>query len=582
MPRYETKLITDPSAFDQLMPDWESLWNRDPRATIFAGVPWARASWRAYGSRRSLCISVVRRDSQVVGILPLATDGDTLRFLGDPRSDYNDMICAPDAGHETLESALDILCKSNLPWRRCILANVPERSNIVTQFPHITRPKGMLLHLTHEATCPFVDLTSDAEHILADILKKKSLKRHENKLGRLGHLEFRHLTNREEIKDHLPHFFQQHIAHRAMEGDKSLFCDSVARAFYEYLVGELDPYRELRFSVVEIDGKPVAYHFGFEDRNSLIWYKPSFDEDYWDYSPGEVLIKKLFEYVRDRRLSKFDFTVGDEVFKTRFANRIANNYAIHAFRRSPIGSLGSVTLCVKDGLKKHPKTYRAAKHILSLAKNSVRNVHSTLKRNGVSTLARKLWLKAWRGAVFSRDEVLVFSIRGDGPEPATEGIEIKEGTLRDLACLAATHGEFITPGKLATARHRRRRGDRLHLAWKNGELAHVAWMGNRADITASFEIGNRCRVDLERPSPVIFDCWTPPTMRGQGIYPLVLRQLVNRYRSTTTEYWIYCLRDNIASIRGIEKSGFLPRYRMRRTRLFHYIEWNRVSVETII
>ena len=580
MPQNRTDIITDFSELERMAPDWERLWKGDPRATIFGSFPWARASWQAYGSCRSLCVPVVWRDGRVICILPLAAEGDTLRFLGDPRSDYNDMLCDPDIGSEDVESALGVLCNAPVPWRRCILSNIPESSNIIANLPQITRHKGLLLHLTHEATCPFVDLTSDADRILADILKKKSLKRHQNKLGRLGQLEFRHIADREEIKEHLPNLFRQHITRRALEGEKSLFCDRAARVFYECLVDELDPDKELRFSVVEIDQRPLAYHFGFEDRGALIWYKPSFDVDYWDYSPGEVLIKKLFEYVKERRLIKFDFTVGGEAFKGRFANRVANNYTLHIFRHGPSGSVGRLTLRARDTLKKQPAIFRVFKSILSFVKDSVRQFRNEVSRHGVFTEARKLWLLAWRGAVFSRDEVLIFAARGAGLEPAREDLEIKEGSLSDLAGLAGAHGDFLTAGKLAQARQRLRQGDRLFTAWKAGELAHIAWTGSRGEIVAPFDVGDKCRINLEQPSPVIFDCWTPPRMRGQGIYPRVLMTLIGHDHATATEHWTYCPRENIASIQDIKVAGFRLRYRMRRTRLLRYIEFNRVSIET--
>ncbi len=580
MSQNRTDLITDFSELEKLASDWERLRKIDPRATIFGCFSWARASWQAYGSRRSLCVPVVWRNGQVAGILPLAAEGDTLRFLGDPRSDYNDMLYNPDMGAEILESALDILLEAPNPWRRCTLVNISESSNIIAHLPQITPQKRLLLRLTHEATCPFVDLSADADRILANILKKKSLKRHENKLGRLGQLEFRHLTDREEIKEHLPVLFQQHIARRALEGEKSLFCDSDTRVFYKCLVDELDPQTELRFSVVEIDQRPVAYHFGFEDRGALVWYKPSFDVDYWKYSPGEVLIKKLFEYVKEHKLVKFDFTVGGEAFKGRFANRIANNYTLHAFRQGPSGSASMLTLRASETLKKHPAVFRAVRSVLSFARTSVRKLRNTVSQHEVLAETRNLLLIAWRGAVFSRNEVLVFATSGAGLKPAGEDLEIKDGTLSDLAFLTEAHGDFLTTDRLAQARQRLRHGDRLFIAWIAGELAHIAWTGSRGEITVPSEVGGKCRIDLEQPSPVIFDCWTPHEMRGQDVYSRVLMTIIGHDRSTASEHWTYCPREDIASMREIQKAGFRLRYRMQRTRLFHYIEFSRVSIST--
>src|SRR5262249_22618932 len=162
----------------------------------------------------------------------------------------------------------------------------------------------------------------DRPGLLRAALGKESLRRHHKKLSKLGEVRLRHLEDPEEVERHLPAFFRLHVARRALAGDRSLFCRDEPRAFYRALVRELDARDALRFAVLEVDGRPVAYHLGFECGGKFIWYKPAFDVAYWDYSPGEVLIKALLEYVADHELEEFDFTTGDEAFKGRFANRV--------------------------------------------------------------------------------------------------------------------------------------------------------------------------------------------------------------------------------------------------------------------
>ena len=104
-------------------------------------------------------------------------------------------------------------------------------------------------------------------------------------MRRLGSLRFYHLEDRGEIRRHLPRFFDQHILRRALAGGRSHFLVAENRLFYEHLIDGLDPSRELRFGVLELDGRPLAYHLGFEVNGRFTWYKPSFDVDYWDLSP---------------------------------------------------------------------------------------------------------------------------------------------------------------------------------------------------------------------------------------------------------------------------------------------------------
>ena len=87
----------------------------------------------------------------------------------------------------------------------------------------------------------------------------------------------------------------------------------------------------VRFSCLTFNEIPIAYHFGFEYANKLIWYKPSFNIDFFSKSPGTVLLKFLIEYALEKNLDEFDFTIGDEKFKDRFSNKKGKNIQIEIY-----------------------------------------------------------------------------------------------------------------------------------------------------------------------------------------------------------------------------------------------------------
>jgi hypothetical protein len=55
------------------------------------------------------------------------------------------------------------------------------------------------------------------------------------------------------------------------------------------------------------------------------------------------------------------------------------------------------------------------------------------------------------------------------------------------------------------------------------------------------------------------DCITPPAHRGRGIYPCGLVQLAHRLRAENRRaLYLFVERENLASIRSIQKAGFQP------------------------
>lgn len=51
-------------------------------------------------------------------------------------------------------------------------------------------------------------------------------------------------------------------------------------------------------------------------------------------------------------------------------------------------------------------------------------------------------------------------------------------------------------------------------------------------------------------------CSTDSQYRGRGFYPTLLKKIMLDYRSKVKDFYIFCDSNNIASIRGIEKTGF--------------------------
>jgi hypothetical protein len=137
-----------------------------------------------------------------------------------------------------------------------------------------------------------------------------------------------------------------------MAGDYSLFDDPRHRRFYERMVPVMLESNWLRFSVLRWQGEVLAYHLGFLFDGVFTWYKPTFNVDWARYSPGEVLLKCLLEDALANDVRVFDFTVGDEAFKERFANVKNQNVRIGIARRAQRG----VRERVGDGVKRHVKT----------------------------------------------------------------------------------------------------------------------------------------------------------------------------------------------------------------------------------
>ena len=74
-----------------------------------------------------------------------------------------------------------------------------------------------------------------------------------------------------------------------------------------------------RLSALYAGDQLVAAHLGLRSTTVWHWWFPSYNFELSKYSPGLLMLLHLIEHARDEGLAEFDFGVGEEGFKQRFA-----------------------------------------------------------------------------------------------------------------------------------------------------------------------------------------------------------------------------------------------------------------------
>lgn len=319
------------TSFDRLRDfaeDWDRLWQEAPRREVFTSFPWAQAWWEAYGDAHDLVALVVFRSPRPAAIFPLVRRGSRILPLGWSRNDYWDFLCEPGFAGEALRAAISFLDASVGRWSRLVLSNVPEPSHAALAAIEMQRTKPRRIRVQPGNRCSSARRLPEDPEVFDRLTRNKHLLRKEKRLAKHGPVESFCLEDRDAIRAELPEFFRQHIERWSRVAGASTFTDAANRQFYERLVEHLDPRSTLRFLVLRAGAVPVAHHLGFEVDGRFLCYKPAFDGRYAQCSPGEVMFRRVFDYVKSRSLEECDFTIGEESFKERFANSFCRNLDI--------------------------------------------------------------------------------------------------------------------------------------------------------------------------------------------------------------------------------------------------------------
>jgi len=287
------EIIRNFERLEELQPVWERLWQSDSNAEIFQHFSWIKSWWDSYGVRYGLCVPVIYEEGTPALIVPPVHRDGILTFLGSPQADYCDIISSHPQPAQLLGLAFEALLNTAPEWKHCTLAGLAANSQLVTVWNSLPRELRRLMRLQVSDRCPTILLGENRIEILESLLAGKHMRRRLQKLQKAGSLRFRHIEERADAQLRLAQFFQSHRRRCALLAKVSCFEEAEMREMMRSLVGRLDLKKELRFGVLELDGRPLAWSLGFQAHDKFAYYQQTFDVDAEQYNPGEVLLHFL-------------------------------------------------------------------------------------------------------------------------------------------------------------------------------------------------------------------------------------------------------------------------------------------------
>ena len=589
-------VISDFSNLEKISLDWERLWQSDGRAEIFQTLAWARAWWHSYGSDFTLCSPIVFEGDRIVGILPLVKRGNVVQFLGTPEADYADLLCEEGREQEVLTVALGTLFQSVENWDECVLQHLAKDGRLVRHYRGLPRALRGRLKLVPAGLYQTILLEESREEIFSSLLGKHHTKRRHNKLKKAGQVTLRPLLTKPEAQEHLNYFFLHHIRRCALLGRESTCARPQFRQFLQSLVEELEPNGSLRFEVLELAGRPFAWHFSFLVNGKFLLYQHTFDLDSWDYAPGEVLLSHLLQFAQENVTREFDFGSGDEAYKGRFAKHTRETFSLYV---EPAGLRGRLRGWFRGGqgyfhpalnhlkqkAKTHATIFRLFRWIRIWTSGVMSRIRHAEKQGTLVQYGFRAAAQLVRSMVWGKEEVDLFpwerfAATEGGPLnrcPGNDEVEITMGRFGDLVDLAVERPDVVVANELPGLRQRLKKGDQLYIGRKSSDLVFLGWTSTsttNTDDVFTRELGQT--VGPNRPALTVYDCWTEPGPSDGEPYWQFLSVLKLEAASEKLDLLVRYRSDQVALRKELERQRFLPQYRIVRYSLFHWLRWTRV------
>jgi CelD/BcsL family acetyltransferase involved in cellulose biosynthesis len=553
----------------ELRRSWNELALRMERPEVFYTYEWAVAVQRAYESSLKPLVFLAYEDALLVGLVALArekTGPREVTFLTSKTADYCDFLSEPGRRQEVVEAVFSELTSRKVG--KILLANLPADSSSVAAVSAAASSRHYHVHSREGYLCARVVLGSAEERATLKRATggKKKLRRYLRDLDKKGKVCVRHDTQWDQIEPILQSFNRAHVARFLITGRISNLTRPERRSFLYELAQELCRAGWLAVSRLLVDETSAAWNYGFQFAGSWFWYQPTLNSSYEDLSPGYCLLAKIVESACDRTdIDVVDLGLGFEDYKYRFAT-VDRQTLYFVLNKSFSDHIRAV---VRDGAvavaKASPGIESFIRHVIS----NIARLRARLRETGFPGLftwfSRRIW-----SSLFAFDEVLFFGWPGKEKNPMGPcGLTLRQIDSDFLGAAAISYAaeQATLNYLLRSAQRLRSEGNRgFVLLNDEGIPVHFCWVKD-------FE-GFRME-ELERTlqapcadAVMIFDCFTPASVRSCGFFAVAIGAVADQLNSEGQAPWIFGAATNQASLRGIEKSGFAHKFTLGRKKVF--------------
>lgn len=317
--KYKTKVYN--SLNRDLIKKWEFLWKRSDYSNVFNSYGWF-LSHKEKNSKFKIfaCYEGIKLvgvcpliEGKVFGIKCLVSPGKA--FVGDIP------FLVKSYEKELLSSIFEKVINEGTFSITNIEESVAKKLNEIF-------PKA---HFPLISVIPYLDLSSNYKTKISksnDREINKVLKRLDKDLT-LNVKQGKALDKSFELLINL----EQHSSKKSKHMD--MFSKEENIKLYKNFVRNLR--KNILIAFLEYKKTPIAYQFGFLVKNHFSAYQTAFLEKHIEFSPGRVMLYKLFEYFSGKKIKTFDLGGGISFYKVSFTNEYFLMYDMN-FSPNPIVS----------------------------------------------------------------------------------------------------------------------------------------------------------------------------------------------------------------------------------------------------
>jgi CelD/BcsL family acetyltransferase involved in cellulose biosynthesis len=298
-----------------LEPEWAALHARCPDASPFQSPAWLLAWLETFRPERPWALAI-RDGGRLVALLPCfvwrgGMDGAAqLTLLGNGISDRLDLLAEPGRAAAAAPAVFERLGRDDGLWTTLDWRDLPAAS------PLLAGPLPGRSGREDEEPCPARPLPTDPDEVLAALPRKRrdELRRRGRRLAETGAVAVRR-ADAASLERDLEALLALHGRRWGERGEDGVLADPQVEAFHRAAAPRLLAAGLLRLHLLELDGRPLAAHYGFRHGATAYSYIHGFDPAVAVFAPTSLLLLAVMEEATREGATTFDFLRGREPYK---------------------------------------------------------------------------------------------------------------------------------------------------------------------------------------------------------------------------------------------------------------------------
>lgn len=324
---------------EEIAAAWDDLATRCD-ASLFMRPGWLRAWLDAFG-HRALAIYTVLRDGRLVALVPLLRG----RFgsLTSPTNDHTP-LWAPLADDGAAAQALARAVLADGPSR--LRLGILELDRLATRhFVATLERAGYRSVVHHREWSPYIDTT-----VAPDVFSKRytakqrsSMRRRARRLADAGEVTFETCRGGDGLDDVLAEGIAIEASGWKGRRGTAIACDPATLAFYRHVARWAGEHGWLLLAMLRVDGRMVAFSFGFDHHDVVYGLKLGYDERYAKLSPGLQLMHRIVDLALADRTRVVDLLGDNDPYKQAVADGTSERITADWFAPTRAGRTAMVT-----------------------------------------------------------------------------------------------------------------------------------------------------------------------------------------------------------------------------------------------